>query len=57
LGTFAPADVPGIREALAAARYLLGMYCRQVNDKKARRTLQRLDRRLLAVASELDRIG
>ena len=53
----ARADVPGIRQALAATRYLLGMYCRQVNDEKTRRRLQRLDRRLLAVTSQLDGIG
>jgi len=44
----AAADVPGIRQALAAARHLLEMYRRQLSDDKIRRRLQRLDRRLLA---------
>jgi hypothetical protein len=33
------------------------MYRRQLNDEKARRQLQRLDRRLLAVASQLKLIA
>jgi hypothetical protein len=41
---------------VSATRHLLEMYRRQLSDQKAKRTLQRLDRRLLAVASELDRI-
>jgi hypothetical protein len=32
------------------------MYRRQLGDEKTKRKLQRLDRRLLAVASELDQI-
>ncbi len=51
------ADLPGIRQALAATRHLLEMYRRQLDDEKTRRKLQRLDRRLLAVASQLDRIA
>jgi site-specific recombinase XerD len=50
-------DLPGIRQALAATRHLLEMYRRQLGDEKARRTLQRLDRRLRAVASQLDRLA
>lgn len=50
------ADLPGIRQALAATRHLLEMYRRQLGDEKAKRKLQRLDRRLLAVASKLERI-
>jgi site-specific recombinase XerD len=50
------ADLPGIRQALTATRHLLEMYRRQLTDEKVRRTLQRLDRRLLAVASKLDRL-
>jgi hypothetical protein len=50
------AGLPGIRQALAATRHLLEMYRRQVSDEKAKRKLQRLDRRLFAVASQLDRI-
>jgi len=49
----ATADIPGIRQAVAAARHLLEMYRRQLSDDKARRRLQRLDRRLLDVAQEL----
>ncbi len=51
------ADLPGIRQALAATRHLLEMYRRQVGDEKTKRKLQRLDRRLLAVASQLGRIA
>jgi site-specific recombinase XerD len=51
------ADLPGIRRALAATRHLLEMYRRQLGDEKAKRALQRLDRRLLAVASQLHRIA
>ena len=48
------ADLPGIRQALAGARHLLEMYRRQLGDEKNKRKLQRLDRRLLAVATELE---
>ena len=51
------ADLPGIRQALAATRHLLEMYRRQLGDEKTMRKLQRLDRRLLAVASQLDQIA
>jgi site-specific recombinase XerD len=51
------ADLPGIRQALTATRHLLEMYRRQLTDEKTQRTLQRLDRRLLAVASKLDRLA
>ena len=51
------ADLPGICQALAAARHLLEMYRRQLRDEKANRKLQRLDRRLLAVASQLQHIA
>jgi site-specific recombinase XerD len=47
----------GIRQALAATRHLLEMYRRQLSDEKTKRRLQRLDRRLLSVASQLDRIA
>ena len=50
------ADIPGIRQALAATRHLLEMYRRGLSDEKTRRSLQRLDRRLLDVASQLERI-
>jgi site-specific recombinase XerD len=50
-------DLPGIRRALAATRHLLEMYRRQLGDEKSRHRLQRLDKRLMAVASELDRFA
>jgi len=50
------ADIPGIRQAIAATRHLPEMYRRGLRDQKTRRRLQRLDRRLLAVAKQLDRI-
>ena len=53
----ASADLPGIRHALAATRHLLEMYRRGFPDEKTRRRLQRLDRRLLDVAVQLDRIA
>lgn len=51
------ADLPGIDQALAATRHLLEMYRRQQTDEKAKRRLKRLDRRLRAVASQLERIA
>jgi site-specific recombinase XerD len=51
------ADLPGIRRALAATRHLLEMYRRQLKDEKAKRALQRLERRLIAIASQLNRIA
>jgi site-specific recombinase XerD len=50
------ADLPGIHLALAATRHLLEMYRRQLSNEKSKRTLQRLDRRLLAVASQLKQL-
>jgi site-specific recombinase XerD len=55
--TATSADLPGIRQALTATRHLLEMYRRQLTDEKTRRTLRRLDRRLLAVVLELDRLA
>ena len=55
--TSTSADLPGIRQALTATRHLLEMYRRQLTDEKTRRTLHRLDRRLLAVDSRLDRLA
>jgi hypothetical protein len=52
----ASADVAGIRRALTATRHLLEMYRRQLEDQKSRRKLQRLDKRLLAISLELDRL-
>ncbi len=53
----ASSDLLGIRRALMATRHLLEMYRRQLQDEKARRKLQRLDKRLLNVAFELDRFA
>jgi len=50
------ADLPGIRQALGATRHLLEMYRRQLSDERIRRKLQRLDKRLFTVASQLQRI-
>ena len=50
------AGLPGIRQALKATRHLLEMYRRQLGDEKIRRRLRRLDKRLLTVASQLQRI-
>lgn len=49
--------LPGIRQALAATRHLLEMYRRGLASAKTRRKLPRLDRRLLAVADQLDHIA
>jgi site-specific recombinase XerD len=51
----AGADPDGIRQAISTARHLLEMYRRKSEDEKERRRLQRLDKRLLAVASDIPR--
>lgn len=51
------ADPLGIRQAIAASRHLLEMYRRGLSNEKTRRKLQRLDRRLLDVAQQLDRLA
>jgi len=51
------ADPLGIQQALTATRHLMEMYRRQTSDPKTRRKLQRLDRRLLAIASQLHQIA
>jgi hypothetical protein len=50
-------DLPGLSQAIAATRHLLEMYRRQFSDDKTRRRLQRLDRRLLDVAQQLQNIA
>ena len=50
------ADLPGIRQALNAARHLLENYRRQLSNATTQRTLGRLDKRLLAVATQLDQL-
>jgi site-specific recombinase XerD len=52
----ATSDLSGIRRALAATRYLVEMYRRQLGDEKTHRTLRRLDKRLLSVAIEFDQL-
>src|SRR5258708_11231812 len=49
-------DLPGLRQALAATRHLLEMYRRGLPDPKTQRQLQRLDRRLLNIPVQLDRL-
>jgi site-specific recombinase XerD len=48
------ADLSSILRTVAAARYLLEMYRRQLQDERSRRKLHRLDKRLRNVAGELD---
>jgi predicted component of type VI protein secretion system len=50
------ADLPGILQALQATRHLLEMYRRQLSDDKIRRKLQRFEKRLRTVASQLQRM-
>jgi site-specific recombinase XerD len=50
------AGLPVIYQGLEATRHFLEMYRRQLSDEKNKRTLQRLDRRLLAVASQLKQL-
>lgn len=50
------ADIPGIRQALAATGHLIEMYRRGLSDEKTRCRLQRLGHRLLEAAAQLDRI-
>ena len=56
-GALVGADLQSIQRALAAARHLLEMYRRQFADQHTLRKLQRLDKRLLTVASELKLIN
>jgi DNA primase catalytic subunit len=49
-------DVPGIRAAVRLAHHLLEMYRRQIQDERARKKVHRLNKRLLRVALELDRL-
>jgi site-specific recombinase XerD len=50
------AGLPGVSQMLQATRHLLEMYRRQLSNDKTRRRLHRLDKRLLSVASQLQRI-
>jgi site-specific recombinase XerD len=50
------AGLPTICQALEATRHLLEMYRRQLGNEKSRRTLRRLDKRLLTVALQLRRV-
>ena len=49
----ATADLPGIRLSITATRHLLEMYRRQLHNEPVSRCLQRLDKRLLTIDSEL----
>jgi len=51
------ADLLGIGRSLASTRHLLEMYRRQLSHDKTRRRLQRLDRRLLDVTLQLQKIA
>jgi len=53
----ASADLSGIHQALVATRHLLEMCRRQISDDKTRLRLQRLDRRLLDIAQQLQNIA
>ncbi len=50
-------DLNGVKRAVVAARQLLEIHRRQHSDTKFQRRLQRLENRLMAVVSELDRFG
>jgi site-specific recombinase XerD len=50
------AGLAGICQTLESARHLLEMYRRQLSNEKTRRQLQRLDKRILTVVSQLQRI-
>ena len=50
------AGLPTISQALEATRHLLEMYRRQLSDEKIRRKLQRFEKRLRTVASQLQRM-
>lgn len=47
----------GIGQGLTALRHSLEMYRRQINNHQTRRQLHRLDRRLFAVAAEVQKIA
>lgn len=54
--SLATADLPGIRLSITATRHLLEMYRRQLHNESVRRCLQRLDKRLLTIDSELEHL-
>jgi site-specific recombinase XerD len=49
-------NLPAIRQAIASTRHLLEMYRRQLTDEPVRRTLHRLNCRLLAVDLNLKKL-
>jgi site-specific recombinase XerD len=51
------ASLPGVCQALEATRHLLEMYRRQLSNETTRRQLHRLDKRLLTVGSQLQKIN
>ena len=56
-GCATSAGIAGVHQAIEATRHILEMYRRGFDDEKTRRRLQRLDRRLLDVAHQLDHIA
>jgi site-specific recombinase XerD len=54
--SYATPDLPGIRRGLATVRHLLEMFRRQLEDENICRKLQRLNKRLLTVAFELNHL-
>jgi site-specific recombinase XerD len=50
------ASLPGVCQALEATRHLLEMYRRQLSNETTRRQLHRLDKRLLTVGSQLQKL-
>ena len=55
--TAAHTGLAGVRQSLHSARHLLEMFRRDLTDGKQRRTLQRLDRRLFDVLTQLGRLA
>jgi site-specific recombinase XerD len=51
------ATIPSVLEALAAARHLLEMFRRQLEDENIQRKLARLANRLVKIGAELDRLA
>jgi hypothetical protein len=49
-------DLPGICQSLAATRHIVEMYRRQLADESTRRKLQHLEKRLLTIAVEFEKL-
>jgi site-specific recombinase XerD len=52
-----PVGLPGIRQTIKALRHMMEIYRRQLREEKARRQFQRLCRRLLALATEVEKLA